>query len=391
MADQTTTTPAPAPDLAPATPAASIDAPLLALAAEFQQVNARLMAINDEIMADTTGPLSMDKVEPAAVHDRWWAIVNSVIELPAHTAPGWAAKAAMIPPVIRDVSSAAIGTADINLALSLARDMLGQNGPRQDAELLTACEAFQAVHREMKDPRRSDTDEDDDALGLVVERWYAALDAAVAIPARTAVGQQAKLRTVFVALEDAMRDEPMFGNREEFATLAALRELLGYAAGPGPKSCAAPAAPEAPDAQTDAASAQDDVEALLAASEVADNVLFDLESAFFDMRADIAIIGHIATSERVVGPEVWRRIEDHLDLAIDTLEDTWKLAQERRHALRDVLKTEQAAHKLLQRTRNVDAQPGSKADIEDAEGLWSFMQTISRMVLKRHDEAAPAA
>jgi hypothetical protein len=164
-----------------------------------------------------------------------------------------------------------------------------------------------------------------------------------------------------------MKDEPVFGNREEFATLAALNELLGEAAGPVPKSDAAPTAAEAPAAQTAEPAAQEDVEAPLAASEVADNALFDLESAFFDMRADIAIIGHIATSERVVGPEVWRRIEDHLDLAIDTLEETWKLAQERRHALRDAFKTEQAAHKLLQRARNADAQPGSPADIEDAE------------------------
>jgi hypothetical protein len=102
--------------------------------------------------------------------------------------------------------------------------------------------------------------------------------------------------------------------------------------------------------------------------------LFDLESAFFDIRADIAIIGHIATSERVVGPEVWRRIEDHLDLAIDTLEATWKLAQERRHALCDAFKVEQAKRTLLERTRNIDAQPGSPADIEDAEALWSFMR-----------------
>ena len=178
-----------------------------------------------------------------------------------------------------------------------------------------------------------------------------------------------------------MRDEPMFGNREEFAALAALRELLGDAAGPGPKSTAALTDPEAPAAQTETSAAQDDVEALLAASEVADKALFDMETLFFEMHAEIDIIGHIATSEGQVSPEVWRRIEDHLDLALATLEDTWTLAQERRHALRDAFKVEQAKRKLLERTRNIDDQPGSKADIEDAEGLWSFMQTISRMAL----------
>jgi hypothetical protein len=142
MTDQQNTTPPRAPDVAPITPTASLDAELLALAAEFQTVDARLIAINDEITADTTDTLSMDKGEPAAVHDRWWQIVNRVIDLPAHTQAGWAAKAAMIPPVIRDVSSTAIGTADINLALSLARDLTGQEGPGPDAELLAACEAF---------------------------------------------------------------------------------------------------------------------------------------------------------------------------------------------------------------------------------------------------------
>jgi hypothetical protein len=85
------------------------------------------------------------------------------------------------------------------------------------------------------------------------------------------------------------------------------------------------------------------------------------------------------------------RIHDHLDLALDTLESAWKLAQERRHALRDAFEAERAARKALERARIEDAQPGSPADIEDAGGLWTFMQNISRMVLNRHDEALPGA
>jgi hypothetical protein len=87
-ATNTTTTQTPAPNVAPVSPAGSIDAELIALAAEFQTVDARLVPINDEIMADTTDTPSMDKGEPAAVHDRWWQIVNRVIELPAHTQAG---------------------------------------------------------------------------------------------------------------------------------------------------------------------------------------------------------------------------------------------------------------------------------------------------------------
>jgi hypothetical protein len=351
-----------------------LDAELLALAAEFHRCESR--------MAELDQPENRHRDGLAAVHEEWWSAFDRAFSLPAYTQAGWIAKASMLPAAIRDCGE--VDSADSKAMMSLVRDMLGQAGPGPDADLLAACEAFQAVHRDMKNPRRGHTDADDEALGGVVGRWYADLTAASAIPARTARGQQAKARVIHTALIEAMDGEDTTGNREEFAAIAFLAELFGLDPAPSP-------AADAGAAPTDAAPAQDDVEALLAASEVADNALFDLETAFFDMRADVAIIGHIATSERVVGPEVWRRIEDHLDLAIDTMEETWKLAQERRHALRDAFKVEQAKRALLERARNIDAQPGSPADIEDAEALWTFMQNISRMVLKRHDEALPGA
>ncbi|HET6235748.1 MAG TPA: hypothetical protein VFE41_12430 [Acetobacteraceae bacterium] len=57
-------------------------------------------------------------------HDRWWEIVNSVIELPAHTQAGFAAKASMIPAVFRDLGDE--DAADHTLALSLVRDLTGR-------------------------------------------------------------------------------------------------------------------------------------------------------------------------------------------------------------------------------------------------------------------------
>jgi hypothetical protein len=42
-----------------------------------------------------------------------------------------------------------------SLALSLARDLTGQNGPGPDADLIAACEAFQATQAEMKEPQRA--------------------------------------------------------------------------------------------------------------------------------------------------------------------------------------------------------------------------------------------
>jgi hypothetical protein len=179
MTDHTNTTPTPASDMAPVAPA-SVDAEPIALAAEFQQVDAYMTALGAH---DAVPGANGDTWESAgaAVQDRWWQIVNRVIDMPAHTQAGWAAKASMIPGVFRDLGDE--DTADHTLALSLVRDLTGQEGPGPDAELLTACEAFHRIHAEMKDPRRGDTDEDDVALGLVVGRWYAALDTAVAIPA----------------------------------------------------------------------------------------------------------------------------------------------------------------------------------------------------------------
>jgi len=162
----TTPTRAPAPDLAPIPPTASVDAPLLVLVAEFQRVDARLMELNAESTADAAGTKTFESLGGDVVHDRWWAIVDRVIELPSHTVPGWAAMAAMIPRVIRDVSSTAIGTADINLALSLVRDIAGQNNGSPDVDLLVACEAFHATHRKMKD-RGGET------LTRMTTRWVA--------------------------------------------------------------------------------------------------------------------------------------------------------------------------------------------------------------------------
>jgi hypothetical protein len=116
-----------------------------------------------------------------------------------------------------------------------------------------------------------------------------------------------------------------------------------------------------------------------------------METLFFQMHAEIDIIGHVALSEREVSQEVWCRIEDHLDLALATLDDTWTLAQERRHALRDAFKAERAARTLLQRTRIEKAAPGGIEDIERADAMWTMLRTMARLALEYRDKARPAA
>src|SRR5271168_306810 len=131
MADHTNTTSTPAPNVAPVPSTASIDAPLLALAAEFQRVDAHMTALGaHDALPDANG----DTWESAgaAVQDRWWEIVNRVIDLPPYTQAGWAAKASMIPGVFRDVGDE--DAADHTLALSLVRDVTGQNDGSPDVD-----------------------------------------------------------------------------------------------------------------------------------------------------------------------------------------------------------------------------------------------------------------
>jgi hypothetical protein len=361
--------------------AASVDAELLALAAEFHQVDARLMEINAEIKADASGAMTWDGLGAGVVHDRWWEIVDRVIDTPAFTVPGWVAKGSGFPVVLRDLVGLDSTTADHRLTLSLVLDMQRHGQSGLDADLIAACAAFDAAHAETKAPR-GETDADDEILARAVERWYVTLYATVAIPARTAAGQQAKLQVVYTALWDAVKDEPICGNREEFAALRVLAELIGV-------DLVLPAE----DPEPDAALPADAQPGRLTEDGVAqDDAIFDLESVFADMRADIAIIGHIATSEREISPEVWRRIEDHLDLACDTLESSWQVAREHRRVLRDALKAERAANKELERARSEDAAPGSALDIERAEAMWTMLRSLARLSLEHCDKAlSPAA
>jgi hypothetical protein len=376
------------------TPAASVsvDAELLGLAAEFQRTDARLMAINAEIQADTTGTMSMDKGEPAAVHDRWWAIVNEVIDTPAFTVPGWAAKGGIFPAVLRDLASLDSDTADHRLTLSLVLDMQRHGHPELDAELLAACEVFHVPHREMK-AARGDSPETEAALGRAMDAWYAALATVKAAPARTAAGQREKAGVVYTALNDVLPLEQEDGNREEFAALTFLAELLGLDPETLP-AIGAPAAPEPPASakiKADTAAEEYDLDSLLAAAEDADSAFFDMETVFLDMRADIEIIKHVARTEATVSVDAWMRIHDHLDLACDTLETSWSVARERRQVLSKALTAERAERKALERARIEDAQPGSAEDRKNAEAMWTMLRTLAKLALTRCDEAMPTA
>jgi hypothetical protein len=204
--------------------------------------------------------------------------------------------------------------------------------PGPDGELLAACEAMDALSAEFNaDPRDQapGTPEDDTRMpndARITQEMRCVLTRIERAPCTTLDGAHILARTPMREYPDILKElNGDFINTRLHRPL--IIKLLGDAANPPAKSAAAPSpTTEAPAAPTDAPAAQDHVEALLAASEVADSALFDMETLFFEIRAEIDVIGHIATSERQVSPEVWRRIEDHLDVALDTLEETWKLA-----------------------------------------------------------------
>jgi hypothetical protein len=174
-ATHTHITPTPAPDVAPAAPTASVDAELLALVAEFRQVDAHMTALG---VPDAAPDAHGDTWESAgaAVQDRWWEIVNQVIDLPAHTQAGWAAKASMIPAVFRDLGDD--DTADHTLALSLVRDMLGQADPGPDGELIRLCDRLEAMNAEEAAILKMDPDAPDrgpfkPAYDALHAEWFA--------------------------------------------------------------------------------------------------------------------------------------------------------------------------------------------------------------------------
>jgi len=134
----------------------SVDAELLALAAEFAECDPRMVALGA-----AGAPDGVWESAGRDMHDRWWEIVNRVIDLPAHTQSGRAAEASIVPAVIRDVGDE--DTPDHKLVLSLVRDLTGQAGPGTDAELVRLCDRLVAIEIEEEDlqDRIADDDERD--------------------------------------------------------------------------------------------------------------------------------------------------------------------------------------------------------------------------------------
>lgn len=92
------------------------DRDLLELAGEFLRCDAALVRL------DGAGIVTDEKF--GAIHARWWEIVHAVNDMTAHTQAGYAAKASMLPAIMRDYDLA--NAPGCRFALSLVEDMVGE-------------------------------------------------------------------------------------------------------------------------------------------------------------------------------------------------------------------------------------------------------------------------
>lgn len=104
--------------------------------------------------------------------------------------------------------------------------------PQPDADLLTACAAFNAIEAEV---RRIDAkgsahpDYDDGEMNIAIFAWYEALEVVHGIPSRTSAGLKAKAAIAHTILEHCLTDNnaPPDQDREEFFALSVLGEMAG--------------------------------------------------------------------------------------------------------------------------------------------------------------------
>jgi hypothetical protein len=112
-----------------------------------------------------------------------------------------------------------------------------------------------------------------------------------------------------------------------------------------------------------------------------DLALADIEPALFDLRANIGILGHLATAEGEVTQDEWQYVENNLISIHRRLEALWSVAMKQR-------RTERQAHeKALAEAKARTAAPGSAADIEDAEALWDILRGVATVALRQCNEA----
>jgi hypothetical protein len=112
--------------------------------------------------------------------------------------------------------------------------------------------------------------------------------------------------------------------------------------------------------------------------------LAEIEPALSDLRANIGILGHLATAEGEVTQDQWQYVESNLIDSHARLEDLWSAGWEQRKAER------QAQEEALAAAKARTAAPGSAEDIERADALWHLLRGAALVTLRQCREARPA-
>jgi hypothetical protein len=113
--------------------------------------------------------------------------------------------------------------------------------------------------------------------------------------------------------------------------------------------------------------------------------LGEIEPALFELRANIGILGHLATAENEVTQDEWQFVEGNLINCHRRLEALWLAAWDQR-------KAEQEAHDAaLVAAKTRTAAPGSASDVAQADAVWALLRAAATVTLRRCREARPAA
>jgi hypothetical protein len=106
-----------------------------------------------------------------------------------------------------------------------------------------------------------------------------------------------------------------------------------------------------------------------------------LEGEVAGLRHAISIMVHMNHSHDEVSPEEWDTIADLLSSYAERIEKLWHAAWKR-----DIAQREEHCS-ALDAIRAEKELPGSKADLERAEGLWVLLRTLVRTTAERCAEA----
>jgi len=110
----------------------------------------------------------------------------------------------------------------------------------------------------------------------------------------------------------------------------------------------------------------------------------DVEPVLLNLKAEIAILGHLINAPDDVEPETWARLEDALLASHAALKERWH------GAWRFHLAERNAAVEELKAAKAERGPPGSVDDIKNADAVWGLLYAAATVTLERCAEIKAA-